>query len=79
MLVKAFVGPYKCCKHEHLLFPDASPVGEVFDLQCLSPLDEVGKVNVDYIVANEDVRIGLYDMVTPSLQRSKQKLLGSMT
>lgn len=40
-----------------LLLPDAAPVGEVNNLQGFSPLNEIGQVKVDNVVADDDVRV----------------------
>ena len=59
--------------HAHAL--GAAPKGEVINLERLCALDEVGQVKVDDVVANDDVRIRLYDEVPPSLHtlRSQPK------
>lgn len=61
----------RCCLWG-LLLPDAAPVGKVNNLQGFGPLNEVGQIKVDNVVANDDVRVCLYHQITPPLQHSMQ-------
>ena len=61
MLVKeCSAGHCAAAVHGGLLLPDAAPVGEVDNLQGFSPLNEIGQIEVDNVVADDDVRVCLY-------------------
>lgn len=48
-------------------FAVATPVGKVMHFESLRALDEVGQVKIADVVANDDVRVRLYDQVPPPL------------
>ena len=52
-----------------LLADDAAQLAELFDIQGSCPADQVWQVEVDDVVAEDDVRVASYDQVTEGLKQ----------